>query len=185
MGKLKLKTIYDKLKRIYLLRKFLRENKFDFIIDFRYRVNTIQELLISHFAYTTSAIYTVHSGIIKNYIPQNKFIAKLIYSKHQFVTVSKAIEMRIRQTLHIPVMTIYNPFDLDQITHLGNQFIPDENNYIVAVGRMNEKVKQFDKLIQAYNQSILPKQNIKLFYFFVHSSNSNNIVIFIRNKLIT
>ena len=71
LGKLKTKTIYDKLKRIYLLRKYFIKNDFDFIIDFRYRVNTINELLIAHFAYNLPAIYTVHSGIIDFYIPKN------------------------------------------------------------------------------------------------------------------
>jgi glycosyltransferase involved in cell wall biosynthesis len=162
LGKLKTKTIYDKLKRVYLLRKYCVKNDFDFIIDFRYRVNTINEVLIAHFAYNLPAIYTVHSGIIDFYIPKNATIAKLIYSKHQLVTVSKAIEMTIKQKLNIPVKTINNPFEIENIKQLSNQLIPEEEIFIVAVGRMNDRVKQFDKLILAYADSILPQQNIKL-----------------------
>ncbi|MNQ52947.1 4-alpha-N-acetylgalactosaminyltransferase [compost metagenome] len=162
LGKLKTTTIYDKLKRVYLLRNYFIKNDFDFIIDFRYRVNTINELLIAHFAYNLPAIYTVHSGIIDFYIPKRTRIAKLIYSKHQFVTVSKAIEKAIQQKLNIPVNTINNPFEIDKVKELSNQFMPQEEKFIVAVGRMNDKVKQFDKLILAYADSILPRQKIKL-----------------------
>lgn len=162
LGKRKNKTIFDKLKKVYVLRNYLRKHKFDYIIDFRFRVNTINELLIAYFAYNTSVIYTIHSGNIEWYIPKNKFIAKLMYKGTQIVTVSKAIEKKINCFSRIPVQTIYNPFDLREIEYKSKLFVPEENNYIVAVGRMNDRVKQFDKLIEAYSNSVLPERNIKL-----------------------
>ncbi|WP_291113562.1 glycosyltransferase [Flavobacterium sp. UBA6135] len=162
LGKMKNKTIFDKLKKIYVLRKYLRENKVDHIIDFRYRVNNLNELLIRYFAYNVPVIYTVHSGFIQWYVPKNNIIAKLIYKGTYIVTVSKAIEERVKKILNIPIQTIYNPFDLEQIEQKSKLFIPEEKNYIIAVGRMNNKVKQFDKLIEAYANSVLPEKNIKL-----------------------
>nr|WP_315214219.1 glycosyltransferase [uncultured Flavobacterium sp.] len=162
LGKLKANTIYDKLKRLYVLRNYFREHQFDCIIDFRYRVNTGNELLIAHGVYNRPAIYTIHSGITDFYIPKNKAIATLIYGKHQLVTVSKAIEKRLKQQLSIPISTIYNPFEIEKIKALSEQFTPEETSFIVAVGRMNDRVKQFDKLILAYGNSVLPQQNIKL-----------------------
>ncbi|RZL47260.1 MAG: glycosyltransferase family 4 protein [Pedobacter sp.] len=162
LGKMKNKTIFDKLKKVYVLRKYLRKHKFNYIIDFRFRVNGINELLIAYFAYNTSVIYTIHSGNIEWYIPKNKFTAKLMYKGSQIVTVSKAIEKRINGFFRIPVQTIHNPLDLQEIQYKSNLFVPKENNYIIAVGRMNDRVKQFDKLIEAYSNSVLPERNIKL-----------------------
>lgn len=162
LGLLSSKNTSDKLKRLYVLRNYIRNNNFDFIIDFRYRVNAINEILISRFVYNSQTIYTVHSGIIENYIPKNTFLANIIYSKHKIVTVSKAIENKIRETLNINIQTINNPFELNLINDLSLEFVPDEKKYIVAVGRMNERVKQFDKLIEAYSKSELPKNDIKL-----------------------
>ncbi len=162
LGLLSTNNTFDKLKRLYLLRNYLHKNKFDAIIDFRYRVNAINEILISKFVYNIQAIYTVHSGIIENYIPKNKFLAKMIYGKHKIVTVSKAIEIKIKERLKFDIQTINNPFDLKLINDLSLEFIPNEKKYIVAVGRMNERVKQFDKLIDAYAVSELPKNSIKL-----------------------
>ena len=162
LGLLSTKNTFDKLKRLYVLRNYIRDNNFDFIIDFRYRVNTINEILISRFVYNIQTIYTVHSGITENYIPKNTFLANIIYGKHKILTVSKAIENKIRETLNIDIQTINNPFELDLINDLSLEFVPDEKKYIVAVGRMNERVKQFDKLIEAYSKSELPKNDIKL-----------------------
>ncbi|MDR6967672.1 N-acetylgalactosamine-N,N'-diacetylbacillosaminyl-diphospho-undecaprenol 4-alpha-N-acetylgalactosaminyltransferase [Flavobacterium arsenatis] len=162
LGKMKNATILDKLKKFYRWRKYLKQHKFDFIIDFRIRVNTINELLIAYFAYNTSVIYTVHSGIIEYYIPKNKRLAKWIYSAAKIITVSNGIKERVNKMLPISTQTIYNPFDLKEIEIRSNQFVPEEKNYIIAVGRMNDRVKQFDKLIEAYSDSILPQNNIKL-----------------------
>ncbi|NDP27189.1 MAG: glycosyltransferase family 4 protein [Flavobacterium sp.] len=162
LGKMKSGTILEKLKRLYFLRNYLKQNNFDYIIDFRYRVNSINEILISHFVYKTATIYTVHSGIVENYIPKNSFMANLIYGKHTIVTVSRAIEQMLKKKLKSEIITIYNPFDCDEIKLLGNAFIPEEKKYILAVGRMNERVKQFDKLIEAYSISKLPNKEVQL-----------------------
>lgn len=162
LGKLKSKTIFDKLKRLFILKKYLKKNQFDYIIDFRYRVNAINELLISHCVYNTKVFYTVHSGVTKKYIPENHFLANLIYSKHQVVTVSKAIEKLLENHLKSKITTIYNPFEINKIQSLGKSFVPVERNYIVAVGRMNRRVKQFDKLILAYHKSDLHLKDVSL-----------------------
>lgn len=162
LGKMKSVTILQKLKRLYFLKNYLIQHNFACIIDFRYRVNVINEVLISHLVFKTPTIYTVHSGIIENYIPKSSFLANLIYSKHTIVVVSKAIEKKLNKSLKSALTTIYNPFDVNKIQILANEFIPKEKNYILAVGRMNEKVKQFDKLIEAYSTSRLPSKEIKL-----------------------
>lgn len=162
LGKLSNATVLDKLKKVHALRKYMQGHRFDVVIDFRYRVNSINEFLIAHLAYNCPKIYTVHSGIIEYYIPRNTFLARLIYRKSRFITVSKDVEKSIRARLDNTVVTIHNPFDFEKIKNLSGQFVPQEDGYIVAVGRMNDNVKQFDKLIEAYSKSALAEKNIKL-----------------------
>ena len=162
LGKMKSVTTLDKLKRLHFLRKYMRQHNFDYIIDFRYRVNSINEFLLAKWVYSAPTFFTIHSGMIDYYMPNNNLIAKLIYSKSTIVTVSKAIENELKKRFNFSIQTIYNPFDFDKIETLSNEFIPNETNYIVAVGRMNERVKQYDKLIEAYSLSNLPTKNIKL-----------------------
>lgn len=162
LGKMPNITFFDKINKVNALRKYMRRHQFDCVIDFRYRVNPINEFLISHFVYNCPKIYTVHSGIIEYYIPKNNFLARLIYRGSKFVTVSKAVENSIKLRLNNATSIIYNPFDFEKIKHLSELFVPQENDYIVAVGRMNDGVKQFDKLIEAYSKSVLAAKNIKL-----------------------
>ncbi len=162
LGLMKTKTIFDKLKQLYQMKIYFRENKFDYVIDFRGRSNSKNELLIKYFVCNCPIIYMVHSGIIDSYITKNKFLAKLIYSKSKIIAVSKAISDQIIKNYNFDTYAIYNAFDLKLIQDLGNLFIPTEKNYIIAIGRLNDKVKQFDKLIGAYSKSELPQKNIKL-----------------------
>jgi len=162
LGKMPNVTVLDKLKKVHALRKYIRKHQFDCVVDFRYRVNPIQEFLIAHLAYNCPKVYTVHSGIIEYYIPKNNFMARLIYRNAKIITVSKAIQNSIKVRLGNPVRTIHNPFDFEKIKNLSGLFVPEEKDFIVAVGRMNDDVKQFDKLIEAYSRSILVAKNIKL-----------------------
>lgn len=163
LGKMENKTIFDKLKKIYVLKKYLRKHKVDCIIDFRYRVNHINELLMFYYVYNAPVSYTVRSGIIEFYISKSKIIKSLIYKRAKAIlTVSNRITEVLQKEFEIPVVTIYNPFDLDRIEQKSNLFIPEETHYIVAVGRMNDRVKQFDILIESYSNSILPENDIKL-----------------------
>lgn len=163
LGKMKNNSILDKLKKIQVLRTYLRRHKFDCIIDFRYRVNNINELLMFYYAYNTPVIYTVRSGVVEWYISNSKLIRKLIYQRAKAIlTVSDRITKKLQAEFKIPVATIYNPLDLEKIEQKSKLFIPNESNYIIAVGRMNDTIKQFDKLIHAYSDSILPQKEIKL-----------------------
>lgn len=163
LGKIPDKTKINKLQKVYALRNYFRQHQFDFVIDFRCRVNNINELLIFYFGYNCPVIYTVRSGIIEYYIPKNTFVKRLIYKKAKAIlTVSNRITELLKKDFKIPVVTIYNPLDLEKIKNLSTLFTPEEENYILAVGRMNDKVKQFDKLIEAYSDSVLPQRDVQL-----------------------
>jgi len=161
--KSKRKTPFNKLKRVYLLRKYLRKHAFDFIIDFRVKNNFIQEYIIANWIYKSPYIVSVRSFKLSYYFPNKKWFAKIIFKKaYGFVTVTKAIETKIIEQYKIKnTTTIYNPLDFKVISKQKKEPLTIKGNYIIGVGRMSS-IKQFDHLIKAYKNSISIKKGIKL-----------------------
>lgn len=157
-------TFYKKVKKYYLFSKHLRRSNLDFIIDLRYRINPITEILITKFLYPkTKILYTVHSSKIETYLPKNKILTKQLYgSSYKIVCVSKenAKIVKLKHSL-TNITTIYNPLNLIEIEKKSKEAIHFEFDYILAVGRL-VALKQFDKLIKSYSKSILPNKGVKL-----------------------
>ncbi|HRN98591.1 MAG TPA: glycosyltransferase [Flavobacterium sp.] len=151
----------SRLQKFRTLYKYLRQDKFDFIIDFRMRPGFFQEWLTARFLYNAPTVYAVHSAKIDWYLPKSVLLARLIYGgSYRIVTVSKGIE-DLLEPYGLPLTAIPNPIDFDQISRLSMETVQTES-FILAVGRMDDDVKQFDKLIRAYADSDLPFQNIRL-----------------------
>lgn len=168
LGKLKNKTngFFNRLKRFLVLKQFFKNNKFDYIIDFRVRSQQLQEFIIIKFIYNAPLIISIRSFMIDLYFPKNKLLANTIFSQaKKIITVSQAIENRIsKEFSYSQLQTIYNPIDFDLISRLANEELNLDFEYVLAVGRMNDDVKQFDKLIEVYANSELPLNNIKLIF---------------------
>jgi glycosyltransferase involved in cell wall biosynthesis len=166
LGEQKNKTngIFNKLKRFNILRKYLNKHSFDYIIDFRVKNNQFQEFLTTKLLYKSPYIMTVHSYMTEMYFPKWQFLADKIYSDaYGIVTVSKNIEKKIQSELQYSnLITINNPIDIEAVQSQSVQKIDIDFKYILAVGRMVDNIKQFDKLITAYYHSNLPKGNIHL-----------------------
>ena len=152
-----------KKTRYFEFQKFIKENNFDAILDFRMRTSFLQELIISKCCYPKNTFYTVHSGILDFYFPKTAWLSVLIYKNKKIAAVSKAIQAAIiSKGLAKQVFQIYNPVDIKGSTVLKQEYKVSEGNYILALGRMNEEVKQFEQLIRAYSKSVLPQKQIKL-----------------------
>ena len=168
LGKLKNNSngFFNRLKRFKALKHFFATHEFDFIIDFRVKMNQWQEFYIAKFIYKSPLIITVHSYMTNLYFPKNRYLANKIYSdSYKIITVSSKIEEKIKSNFpYSQLQTIYNPLDFDAINEHANQAFKKDFEYILAVGRMNDDVKQFDQLIQSYSKSELPNQNIKLVF---------------------
>lgn len=166
LGKLKKDTFNfgDRIKRFKVLKDFFRQNTFDFIIDTRVRNRQWQEFFITNFIYNAPLIVVVHSYMTNLYFPKNSYLSKNIFSKsYKIIAVSKAISEKIvEEYCYNNVETIYNPIDFKFIDEKSKATIEVSGKYILAVGRMNDTVKQFDILINCYAKSELPKNNIKL-----------------------
>lgn len=148
------RTKWDKFKKVLRLRRFMQQNRFDFIIDFRYRANPFYDLLFSRWAYNAPAIYGIRSGVVRWYLPDSVFMKRVVYGNaFAFVCVSQALTERVRRDFGPKVHTIYNPLPLAEIQQLSFVAIEPKQPFIVAVGRMNEPIKQFDGLIRTYAKS--------------------------------
>lgn len=154
--------VIRKIKRFFVLKKFIRENDFDYVIDFRMRTNFLLEFLISKHVYPKGIFYTVHNGVLEYYFPKSSFLSHLIYKNRNCIAASKAIKAEIlSRKLADKVDYIYYPIDFSSIDSSKNEFEVNEGEYILAAGRMHD-IKQFDKLILAYSKSLLPGKKIKL-----------------------
>lgn len=165
MGKLKDKsnTVFNKWKRFQALKKYLKEQQFDFIIDFRVKNKTLQEFYIAHFVYKIPYVVSIRSYITSYYFPKNLWLAKNIYKKaYGIITVTRALEEKIRDDYgYSKVHTIHNPIDVLKIQNQADTGSAPDFQYMLGVGRFHE-VKQFDHLIHAYANSVAPSRGIKL-----------------------
>ena len=166
LGTLKNKSngVFNKLHRLLFLKKYLDENNFDFIIDFRFRNKPLQELLISKLLYKSKTIFTVHSYLIDHYMPNWSFLTRFMYQDcYKMVTITNKSKELIEFKHHLNnVQTIYNPINIEEIQSKHHENIDLNFDFIIGIGQMETNIKQFDKLIEAYSNSILPNQNIHL-----------------------
>lgn len=168
LGKLKSRknTFFNKAKRFVALRKYIKQNDFDFIIDFRFRKKVLQEYLISRFVYDIKrTIYTIHSSQLHIYLPKSSFWTHTIYGQaYKIVAITKAMKNMVGE--RFPnlnnVEFIYNPISTDKIIEKAEKKLDLDFDFILGAGHFDTSQKQFDKLIEAYAQSILPENNIKL-----------------------
>lgn len=155
---------FNKWSRFVFLKKYLDENNFDFVIDFRFRIKPIQELVISKWLYKTKTIFTVHSYLIDHYMPNWTFLTRLMYGDcYKMVSITDESKTLIEKKHRLKnLIRIYNPIDIDSVIEKSNELNDLPYDYIIGVGQMETNIKQFDKLIDSYAESILPKSNIHL-----------------------
>jgi len=156
--------LLNKFKRLNALRNHLNSNTFDYIIDFRYRTKFIQEFILSKFIYNATTIYTIHSYLIEHYIPNNSLIARFFYGNcYANVAITRKVEQLISEKHNFKnTVTIYNPVNLEEIDNKKNENINIDFEFIIGIGQFVNDIKQFDKLILSYANSILPESNVNL-----------------------
>ncbi|MGV8994332.1 MAG: glycosyltransferase [Flavobacterium sp.] len=164
IGKSENESVTEKASSFFALKKYINANHFDHIVDFRYRLQPIKELLYAKFIFKSNTILTVHSSKINTYLPDNSFFTGMICDGKRVVCVSKKIQELVEEKHHLKnCRTIYNPIDLELLNKMAAESIDIDSEFIIAIGKYDENnVKQLDLLIGAYAKSILPKSNIKL-----------------------
>lgn len=158
-------SIFGRFKRLFALKNYLKKQNFDWVIDSRVRTSSWSEWIISRLVYNPKkTMYMVRSYDITKYFPKNRSIAKSIYKDSpNIIAVSDEIKERIEKTLNYQNVTrIYNPVDVIEPLGLIDNAHADFK-YIMSYGRIEDDVKNFSLLIDAYAMSDLPKQNILLY----------------------
>lgn len=166
LGKLKNanNSKWNQIKRFRALGVYLKNQAFDVIIDNRMRVEGLKEYLISKYLYKPKTVYVVHNHNTEKSFPKQKWLSQLIYRNEQLTTVSKAIALKFKSLYNLKhVTTIHNGFDFEDIRRKSmlSADIPDYN-YIIFYGRLDDDQKNLKLLLNAYQNSDLIKNNIKL-----------------------
>ena len=157
-------TRLGRLKRFIKFRTYIRNHKFDVIIDNRTRSPVFRELLIQRLIYshTRNLVYVVHSFNLNNYFPSQNWARQYLAKKSKkIVTVSRGIQDKLNEINIKNTHTIYNPVGTEDFKLTSKNSI-DNSDFILFYGRLDDKVKNIKLLIEAYHQSILPNKNIKL-----------------------
>lgn len=158
-------SLYNKWKRYRLFRNYIKTQAFDYVLDFRTRSKPLTEVLLHYLVFDTTYIPTIHSAELSWYFTTRPFWGKRLYKKSkQIVCVSQAIAAQVKAIYHYEhAITIHNPIAIDSIREQANQPHSFQGKqYIIACGRMDTDIKQFDRLIELYKQSQLPNEKIHL-----------------------
>ncbi len=152
--------------RFRKLRRFLKHESFDVIIDHRTKNNYKREMFYANYIYRKlKTIYVVHSSNTSEYLTEEplKFVG--IYKKNIFnVAVSKYIEKNILNEMHIE-NSICIPNAYDPKWENQGKGLPDilkDKTYILSYGRLDDKIKDISFLINAFSESKLWEKNIYL-----------------------
>ncbi|QHI36349.1 GalNAc-alpha-(1-_4)-GalNAc-alpha-(1-_3)-diNAcBac-PP-undecaprenol alpha-1,4-N-acetyl-D-galactosaminyltransferase [Kordia antarctica] len=153
--------ISKQFQKFFAFKKAYETCNADMYIDFRTRSRFVLEYLLHKFIFEAEKmIMIVHSYHIQWHIPKGKLFKKIYNELHAVVGVSEAIEEKLGIE-----------YDFENLLHIPNYIIETETettsetteDYIIAVGRLQNDIKQFDRLIETYKASNLAEKNIKLF----------------------
>ena len=166
----KLKEIKDTpLKRLFRfrkLRKFLKSESFDVIIDHRTKNDFRREKFYFEYIYRgLNKIYVVHSSKSSEYLTENPAaFSKLSKENLLNIGVSKYIENEVLRKNDITnSTTIHNAFNPEWESEADNfPEILKEKNYILSYGRLDDEIKDFSFLIEAFSQSEVSKRGMYL-----------------------
>lgn len=168
LGTLKKKYgVFSTLNRLQVFKRYLKEHDFDFVIDNRTRPSFFKESVYLNYIYKNSRlIYVIRSSNLSLYFPDNiSFVKKQASKTLKYIGVSKTIVRLVSEKYALKnCVHIYNPVSLAEIREQSNAMsdVPKNYKYILALGRLDEDVKNYTLLINAYKKSKLREQKIKL-----------------------
>ncbi len=151
----------SKIKVYLRIWKSLNDNHFDWIVDHRYRINPLTEVLWQKIIYRNKKVVNyIHSSNIYNYLFNSCKFNYFLFNNRFFICVSKGVENLVNnQFPKLKTKVIYNVVKIEK----SNLTISSKNLFIISIARMDaSNVKQVDVLLECYAKSILPSRNIRL-----------------------
>ncbi|MAO47387.1 MAG: glycosyltransferase [Aequorivita sp.] len=168
LGKLKTKndSMVRRLLRFRKFRNYLKKENFDVVIDHRPKNNFERELFYSKFIYRElNKIYVVHSSKKTEYLTENPSAFSKICQKNLLnVAVSEYIEAEIlRKEGIFNSVTIHNAFDPAWAEQNGEfPQILQNKKYILSYGRLDDSIKDFSFLMEAFSRSKVWEKDVHL-----------------------
>lgn len=154
--------IIKKVTKSYLLNKYLKENKIQIIIDNRSRNSIVRELIYKWIYRKAKVFYMIHSYNLNISFPNSILANKFIYKNAaKIICVAKAIEKRIIEKYKFKnTITQYNTIDFSKL--MINESTINQKKYILFFGRLEDKSKNFNLMIEAFSISKIYKEGYKL-----------------------
>lgn len=167
LGKYKNATngVFNKLKRFQHFKRYLYEQEIDVVLDFRMRRNALKEYCIQRYLYPGfKVVFMVRSSHLNYYFPKPDFAAKRLFKEAGICVLTEAMKQSIEQRFGFQKIKVI-PNAINVSAYQQDFTSPDDviRPYILASGRLQKGVKQFDKLIETYAKSELPKLGIDLY----------------------
>lgn len=152
---------FSKIKAYLNIKKSIKQNNFTLVIDHRYRLNWITEIIWQKLIYRKQKVFNyIHSSNISNYLFNSEKLNRFLFKNRLSICVSLGIENKVKKQFpFLHTQTIYNFVDFNDIEKDETQ----SEKYILSIARMDqENVKQVDVLLECYAKSILPDRKIRL-----------------------
>lgn len=156
------KGAFRAIKKGKYLAKYLSENDIEIVIDNRSRPTLFREIFTKWIYGNRKVYYMVHSSNSSIYFPKSAFWTNYLYKNStKLICVSKAIAENVRKQYHLEnTTTIYNPIIFPEAMAGKPSGVPD--NYILYFGRLEEEIKNFTLLLNAFSLSKIYENGIQL-----------------------
>ena len=166
LGELKDKrdTFFGRLHRLQVFKKYLKTHQFDVIIDNRSRVQAFTEFIITTLIYKIPTVYVIHNFETSKSFTKYAWLNTLLYKNKMMTCVSSEAKMKFETQFKLNrIKVIYNGFDFKTIALQSQEQIADQiADYIIYYGRIDDDHKNLILLLEAYKQSKLIAQKIRL-----------------------
>lgn len=160
--------LVKQIQKLWRFKKTYQKINADFYIDFRIRGRWLMEYMLHQFIFDEKKmIMTVHNYNIFFHIPQFNFFYKRYDNCKAVIGVSEGICERLQQHYNFSnLKCIYNFYNAPKKMAIEKiKPFKEFDSFVIAVGRLNNEIKQFDKLIEAYHKSSLPNNRVGLLIF--------------------
>jgi glycosyltransferase involved in cell wall biosynthesis len=156
------KGLFRAIKKGKYIAKYLAENDIQLVIDNRTRPTIARELFTKWIYGNRKIYYFFHSSNLEMYLTNSVFWAKYIFGNAaKLVCVSHDIKEKLKNNYQITnTKTIYNPIVFPATILEKPAAIPE--NYILFFGRLEEEIKNFSLLLNAFSKSKVYENDIKL-----------------------
>ena len=152
----------QKMKKGLLLKKYLELEGISIVIDNRTRNSCLRDWCTNLIYGKRKVYFMIHSFYLQNYLPKSVFLASKLYQKAaRIICVSKSIEEQVNQKYGLMnTITIYNPIKSIIVEAPIKIAVPEK--YMLFYGRLEDAVKNFGLLLNAFFQSKVYEQGIHL-----------------------